>query len=194
MNEIDKSLSEEFGKDVYRNKYDKDGKQARAAYKSEDLFEASAFKYYGKVKPATEEENVKGHIDFHVETVGSVDVKSKKSTFINGLIWIEIQNVVGNHGWLYGDADYIAFEWDDHFKLCPTQWLQLNVAKWTARATEVTWREHALYNHYTRKKFGRDDILTLVTMEDILFTSELTVPFCREIDLANLLEENRSKS
>jgi len=194
MNDIDKRLYNEFGKQVYRNKYDTKGEQARAAYKSEDLFEASAFQYYGPVQPATERENIEEHIDFHVTGLGSVDVKSAKSNITDGLVWIEIQNVVGEDGWLYGSSKYIAFEFHDHFRLVPTDWLRIRVGDLTSKAREVTWKGHALYNHYTRKKYNRNDILTQVTAEDILFVTEKTLPFCLERDLQELLTKNRSKS
>ena len=46
----------------------------------------------------------------------SVDVKTMKRTSRSDAnaqdkwIWIEFNNVNGNDGWLYGEADYIAFE------------------------------------------------------------------------------------
>ena len=37
-NEIDKELYEKFGRDVYRNKYDNDGDNAKTGYEAEDAF------------------------------------------------------------------------------------------------------------------------------------------------------------
>ena len=53
----------------------------------------------------------------------SVDVKIMKKTSRSDAsaqdkwIWVEFNNVNGNDGWLYGEADYIAFERQNNFTL-----------------------------------------------------------------------------
>lgn len=174
-NEIDKELYEKFGRDVYRNKYDNDGDNAKTGYEAEDAFFLACQHYdeYSDISPATEDENVLEHIDFKAKKFGSVDVKSKKEAFDQGQIWIEHTNVVGEKGWLYGGARYIAFDWGDHFRMVPLEWLQITVNKLTKNAKEVKHKNAALYNWYQRK--GRKDWLTKVTAEDIFFITDLCI-------------------
>ena len=50
------------------------------------------------------------HIDFFIDRPNgrvSVDVKGKNTI---DSIWVEFKNVKGNQGWLYGKANYIAFD------------------------------------------------------------------------------------
>lgn len=73
----------------------------------------------GKCFKSSKEEDTLGHIDVWWESPKkgrlSIDVKgvkknSRKDTNKDDTIhWIEFVNVRGNRGWLYGDADYIAF-------------------------------------------------------------------------------------
>ena len=184
MTDIDKKLLEEFGREVYRNKWDKDGNEARAAYRAEDLFAASALLKYPDLIPATEDENIHGHIDFKCRNLGGIDVKARKQAFAEGRIWIELKNVQGDDGWLFGDMDHIAFEWDDHFKIVPRDWLHTRLFDLIDKAIKVQHKSKALYNYYDRSKYGRKDLITQVTTEDILFVTVETIQFTtqQEVD------------
>lgn len=77
-------------------------------------------RFGGRVYHATKTEDTKDHIDFWWESddgnkkVG-FDVKglrkNKRSdtSFDDSIQWIELVNVQGNKGWVYGKADYITF-------------------------------------------------------------------------------------
>jgi hypothetical protein len=57
------------------------------------------------------------HIDFIMDVSGiqiSVEVKGFKNSTSKGFILVEIINVQGNPGWLYGKADWIAFQMADN--------------------------------------------------------------------------------
>jgi|TARA_B100001094_G_scaffold90054_1_gene86145 hypothetical protein len=188
MNEIDKKLYNEFGRDVYRNKWDKDGKEAKAGYRAEDLFAASALKYYPDLKPSTEEENIKDHIDFKCEGLGTVDVKAKKQSFDEGLIWIELKNVIGEDGWLFGNQDRIAFEWNDHFRIVRRDWLHTRVGDLLDKAKPVKHKSRALYNYYDRSQYGNKDLLTQITTQDVYFVTESTIDFATEQEVTQYRE------
>ena len=185
---IDKKLYDEFGREVYRNKWDQDGNDARVGYKAEDLFAASALRTYKDLGPATEDENINDHIDFKCSKLGGIDVKAKKQSFDEGLIWIEFKNVAGDNGWLYGRANYIAFEWDDHFRLVRLIDLQVKVHDLTKKAKYVNHKSKALYNYYDRSKWGNKDLLTQVTAMDIWWITEHVIPFCNQLELDNYRE------
>ena len=70
------------------------------------------------VLPATKEQNMKDHVDFWVDRKDTnteqkvsdyygVDVKGNRHL---DSIWLELKNVLGNKGWLEGEAEYIAFD------------------------------------------------------------------------------------
>ena len=185
MTDIDKKLAEEFGRDVYRNKWDKNGDMARVAYRAEDLFAASTLLKYPDLIPATEEENINDHIDFKCKKLGGIDVKAKKESFNEGKIWIELKNVQGEDGWLFGNMDHIAFEWDDHFKIVRRDWLHTRLFDLIDKAVTVQHKSRALYNYYDRSKYDRKDLLTQVTTEDILFLTVETIEFTNQQEVEN---------
>ena len=130
-----------------------------------------------KVEPATGMEQF-DHIDFHLTSdeedgimTAMVDVKSRKrisrsnKEFQDDLVWIEFKNVRGKDGWLYGIADFIAFEIEDNFILSfrkeLVDWCESHIDT----KTKVSNPEDALYFGYTRK--GKQDLLSLIRMKDI---------------------------
>jgi hypothetical protein len=69
-------------------------------------------------RKATKVEDMKQHIDCFVEIAGktlSVDLKGLKKHTSQGLFAVELQNVQGLRGWLFGKADLIAFQCEDSF-------------------------------------------------------------------------------
>jgi len=78
---------------------------------SQTLFVKACEKINYKCTPSTIEVDMYSHIDYYVETpegrLISVDVKGNNKL---EEIWIEFNNVRGKEGWLYGKANYIAFD------------------------------------------------------------------------------------
>lgn len=67
---------------------------------------------------STEREDIVKHIDCRIESPEgkklSVDVKGLKREISTGRVLVELQNVKGNRGWLFGHADIIAFQVNDN--------------------------------------------------------------------------------
>ena len=102
-----------------KNKYDKTGECIQTGLGAEQLFDQIAELKSLEIKNAKRRDNMQKHIDKYVtdETgTWSVDIKARKKTSRSNSqaqddwTWIEFQNVRGNAGWLYGEADNIAFE------------------------------------------------------------------------------------
>ena len=55
--------------------------------------------------------------------VVSVCLKKVKSTNKNNWVWVEIKNKKGDPGWIFGDADFIVFEFQDKFLFIPRKTL-----------------------------------------------------------------------
>lgn len=75
----------------------------------------------------------KDHIDYYISKNGvtkSVDIKSIRGVGSgrdkNEYTWIELQNVNGRHGWIYGKQDLVVFERVDHWLLVDRQ----SLARW----------------------------------------------------------------
>ena len=133
------------------------------------------------VREASFKENVHQHIDFFIkgnknsETLDrfqfSVDVKARKrksrssDEYDDEYTWVEFKNVQGKKGWLYGEADKIAFEVDEGFLMVDRG----ELVKWCEEKVDfkksVQNPYAAIYKVYTRK--GRNDLITRIKTEDI---------------------------
>lgn len=107
----------------YRHSKDKDGSCSTMGGKAEDLFRITMANRGHEITPTEKELQIK-HVDFILDKKTKVEVKSAKriargdSSSNDQFIWVEISSVYhkeGKHGWLYGQADVIAFENGDNF-------------------------------------------------------------------------------
>ena len=137
----------------------------------EDKF-AAVIKQLGEVAPSTTEQDINEHWDVKLDI--KFDVKAvKKVNRSDGetdetIHWVELINVRGNRGWLYGEADYFAFELDDYWVIVNKQILQTFIAKKCAKKEKSD--TPALYKIYNRK--DRLDAITLVKTIDLMYIAE----------------------
>jgi hypothetical protein len=137
----------------------------------EDKF-AAVIKQLGEVAPSTTEQDINEHWDVKLDV--KFDVKAvKKVNRSDGetdetIHWVELINVRGNKGWLYGEADYFAFELDDYWVIVNKQILQTFIAKKCAKKEKSD--TPALYKIYNRK--DRLDAITLVKTIDLMYIAE----------------------
>lgn len=115
----------------------------------------------------TTEQDINEHWDVSIDGV-KFDIKALKKVNrsdddVNPEIhWVEIRNVHGKPGWLYGMADYIAFETDKSWLIVKRLTL---VALIDDRLRVVITTEPELYKMYSR--YGRYDVLTILPTEDL---------------------------
>lgn len=167
----------------FRSKFDRDGQSSREGHEAEDRFEDYASKKGYIVEKASTKQNKYDHIDFFLEgKTGkvSVDLKARKRVsrndkkFNDDWIWIEIKNVQGREGWLYGKADFIVFETQDSFILVPRKKLiELANEKVRFDLFIVDRAYQAKYRIYQRPK--RRDQITQVEKKEILKLKNVTV-------------------
>jgi len=118
-----------------------------------------------KVKKANKYEDTVLHWDFKITNkkgkTYTVDVKGRKSSSRGASelcdeVWVEYRNIHGNTGWLRGQADFIAFEFNHVFlvvsrkklkKLCD-KLINLNIPSPTP--------DGALYRRYSRHNRPRE--------------------------------------
>lgn len=126
----------------------------------------------GEIKHSTRSEDINQHIDL-IWTVEGKDVyfdvkglrKNNRSDvhYDDSIHWVEIQNVKGKPGWLYGKAHYIAFELNNEWLIVKrTDVLKLVDEKVIDKTIQST---KEIYTYYQRK--DREDIITKVLSEDL---------------------------
>jgi len=99
--------------------------------KAEASFEKAVSLTNLKIRKSTRHEDMHHHIDYHVTNLAgqwrAFDVKAYKKSSEAGNILIEWKNVRGKDGWIYGKADFIAFDMKGYF-LCVVRhefgWMQ----------------------------------------------------------------------
>lgn len=156
-----------------RNRFDKKD-SLELGNKAEELFILTAVKQGWKIWASTNDENIGEHWDFLIEKDDQkykVEVKSEKRIQRNdrdsqsNFTWVELRNVRGKVGWLFGKADLIAFEKDGAFFFVKRLELLALVNQKVNLVARVKSAKDALYKIYTRE--DRKDKLTLLPNSDI---------------------------
>ena len=83
----------------------------------------------------------------------------------SNIIFIEIKSVGGNKGWIYGDADYIAFQKPDGFLIFPRK----NLQKFTDSNLEfmpLVEKSGLTWTTYSRK--NRDDLVAIFPVNKLI--------------------------
>jgi hypothetical protein len=142
--------------------------------RAEELFAATAQKRGWTVTPAPRDANIYEHWDFEIVKDGykrKVEVKAAKrekrtdESLNQEWVWIEFRNVRGEAGWLFGKANWIAFETQDPFLIVDRHDLYQLVRRVVDRETQVESAREAKYKTYTRK--GRPDQIAQVRLDDL---------------------------
>ena len=127
------------------------------------------FSLFNNTIEATKDDDINKHVDRFI--VVGVDFKGLKKINRNDqetnehIHWVELKNVFGKPGWLYGEADFFAFELKDYYVVVDKHDLQRFIADRCRNKIKVVKPE--LYKLYQRK--DRKDIITLVTSYDLCY-------------------------
>jgi hypothetical protein len=114
-------------------------------------------------------------IEHYDLTIGNtrIDVKGLKKVnrwdneVNENIHWVEIKGITGHLGWLYGEADYFAFETFDYWILVSKIKLQELIK---TRTIKEWVKEKELYKLYQRP--NKQDVITLVKTIDICSIAE----------------------
>jgi hypothetical protein len=127
---------------------------------------------FNSVVNSNKEQDINEHWD--VQLNFKIDVKSlkkisrsdyEKNEFYH---FVELKNVNGDLGWLYGNADFFAFETNEYWILVSKEHLQDFISKNVSK-TKVDSVDKCLYCLYNRDK--RKDLITMVKTIDLMFIS-----------------------
>ncbi len=156
-----------------KNRFDKKD-SLELGEKAEGLFILIAVKHGWKISASTREQNIDEHWDYLIEKDDQqfkVEVKAEKRIQRKDddsqahFTWVELRNVRGKVGWLFGKADLIAFEEEKTFFFVKRLDLLALVNRKVNLVAKVKSAKDAHYKIYTRE--GRKDKLTLLPTSDI---------------------------
>lgn len=130
-------------------------------------------------KFSTEDEDINKHFDLIINDK-KYDIKGvKKITRTDFMAnenyhWVELKNVHGKLGWLYGEADYFAFELNEYWVIVDKTKLQKFIANKVNKNVIATEQDEALYCIYKRN--DRKDFITLIKTIDLMFIANEIIP------------------
>lgn len=137
----------------------------------------------GECYKATKKEDTKDHIDFWWESPKKgklgIDVKGVKKNKRDdvekddSIHWVELQNVAGNLGWLYGKSDYIAFRTNSNIIFVKLNDLQQYTNDKIKGKQLVFNNPKECYIPYQR--YGRKDMICKVPTSDLLEIGEFVI-------------------
>jgi len=160
----------------YKNSRDKDGGCSDDGYRAETLFMRTLKSLGDTPERVFNLEDQLSGIDVKSLMMGSVDVKAIRRVGRDGepqeeFIWVEFKNIVGQDGWLYSKADYIAFERGDDFVIVKRSDLIPLCETLVDLNEKVQSSNKALYHAYSRR--GRRDLISMIKMEDLFLIPHL---------------------
>jgi len=166
---------------MYANKYDSNG-SAQMGADAEETFKSLISKYGGECEKANFYQETREHWDFKVSQseLGApkrVDVKAMKKLTRTDMepndeiVWIEFKNVNGNDGWLYGKADYIAFQVKEGFLMINRKRLARKCERLVGFVKEqihegIAGNIKDFYRLISRR--NRQDVITIIKKADLL--------------------------
>lgn len=139
-----------------------------------------AIQEFGTTTQASKQEDMYDHWDVNLNT--KFDVKAIKKTNRydenpnENIHWVELVNVNGQKGWLFGRANYFSFETDDYWVIVGKKELQKFIAD--KCKTKEKSDNPELYKLYNRN--GRKDIITLVKTIDLVYIADLMIKKIKE--------------
>lgn len=159
----------------------------RGAADEEFVAKAIEWAIGGKTEKSTKEENMYWHVDLwwwspKKGRIG-IDVKGPNknnrldSKYDSSIHWLELRNVVGAPGWLYGKAAYIAFRMQKQIVFVKREKLLDFALKMSYGKDIVYDPPKAFYVPYKRKKYGRDDLTIKAKTKDIEAIADFYIRF-----------------
>ena len=133
---------------------------------AEKRFSRAALKKDLIIKKSTRKEDRRDHVDFWIEYDGKefgVDVKGNN---LPDEMWCEFKNVIGNPGWMYGKAHYIAFDMPEEGGFVVVRRMDLvSFCEENVSDVFVKNKTEAHLKKYMRD--GNEDVITIIKLNDI---------------------------
>lgn len=151
------------------------------------IMEAVSKTLGGSCEKSSSKEDIEDHIDFWWDSPKKgripMDAKGIKKnsrtdkSFDDSIHWLELQNVNGKPGWLYGKAEYIAFRTNTRIIFVKREKL-LSFTLEVIKGKDVVYdNPKEFYVPYKRKKWGRDDLSIKVPTSDLLERADFCIDY-----------------
>lgn len=157
-----------------RNEMDRSGKSFSQGQAAEDSFRLYAQNHGWAVAEASPSQDRYEHFDFVISKNGQrarIEVKSARQfpIAVNGrmttrFVLVEFRGITGHDGWLYGNADFIAFERPEGFLLVGRNKL-IQLADELVSDDRASRKENMFHKLYSRE--GRDDLVSALSIEEV---------------------------
>lgn len=158
--------------DTYKDDFKK-------GFETEDRFIAECKKMNLECRKTSKQVDMKDHVDWIITKKGreyKIDIKGIKK--INrydaaeqeDYHYVEIKNVNGDDGWAYGKSDMFAFEIFNAWIIVLKKDL-IKLIEDKVQDEKVDRPAMAIYKKYTREKYGKKDVITLVKTLDLVSIS-----------------------
>jgi hypothetical protein len=126
---------------------------------------------------ATPEEDKKEHWDvkdggIRYDVKGMKKINRIHSEPSQHFHWVELKNVMGDHGWLYGQADYIVFEISFHWVVVKRSKLVNFIDRRVDFSMEINNKPYQIKKYELYQRANRSDLMVLVDIIDLISISE----------------------
>lgn len=132
----------------------------------------------GTIQHASSKDDMYNHVDLYWNNKWGFDVKGMKKTrrhdseYNDTIHYVEMQNVNGNIGWLYGKSHYFAFETKKSWIIVSKKNL-IDFIENIVDYSQILTYTSDFYKQQRRR--GRLDIFTKVKTEDLIKISNLII-------------------
>jgi hypothetical protein len=105
------------------------------------------------------------HWDVKIDVKGMKKISRYDNDKNQHIHWLEIKGITGHNGWVYGEANFFAFEVESYWIVVSKPSLQ----KFIKDNINKEYRNKEMYYLYQRS--GRKDVLTIVSSYDLCYIS-----------------------
>ena len=119
----------------------------------------------------------KGGFNFTVDVKAMKRIDRNDPTPQDKYVFVEFKNVKGRNGWLYGKANFIAFQTHQGFLLVQRKGLVTHCEQVVNMNERVNDPYMSHYKVYTRK--GREDLISLIELNGI--PSEISMAWSKDL-------------
>ena len=123
-----------------------------------------------ETRKSTREEDIYDHIDYWVKRLNHKNDVVESGVDVKGgnhphCVWVEFKNVIGKKGWMYGEAEFIAFEMPEENGFVVVRRKEL--ADYAELVVEETFVPKAEAYRKLYQRAGRQDVISLLYLDDL---------------------------
>ena len=123
-----------------------------------------------ETRKSTREEDMYDHIDYWVKRKNHRNEDIESGVDVKGgnhphCVWVEFKNVIGKKGWMYGEAEFIAFEMPEENGFIVVRRKEL--ADYAELVVEKTFVPKAEAYRKLYQRAGRQDVISLLYLDDL---------------------------